>query len=107
MPKAQRIPSSATDVQRTILTSIERLKRPKVVSTNQVLDAVCHVSPECRLSTAELVRLIREAALCLGLIPVFDPRRAANKYGPQHARGGDVRQQSETWRSRSQHGCDR
>ncbi len=87
MAEAQHKPHSDIELQRSILSHIQRLQRPTVVSTNQVLDAVCKETSECRAAKTELVRLISEAALCLGLIPVFDPKQAVpEKIEAEHRR---------------------
>lgn len=72
---AEDEPVVDNELQRTILLNITRLKRRKVVSTNKVLHAIRQGIPACPLSTEELVRLVREAAICLGIVPVFDPER--------------------------------
>ncbi|MBN9079789.1 MAG: hypothetical protein J0H84_26610 [Rhizobiales bacterium] len=70
------------DVQRAILSHLAKLQMRKVVSSNKAIEAIRNGIPECELSDAQLARLIGEAAICLGFIPVFDPERASDSTLP-------------------------
>lgn len=61
-------------LQAAILLSLRDYTIRSVISTNHVMKKVRLSLAECDACDQELVRLIREAALLLGLIPVFDPR---------------------------------
>jgi hypothetical protein len=60
-------------LQAAILLSLRDYPGRTVVSTNKVMKKVRLLLAECDTCDQELVRLIREAALLLGLTPVFDP----------------------------------
>ncbi len=56
-----------------VVASIRRFGRQTVVSTNRVMGAVQGLCPDSGATEAELVLLVREYALLLGFVPVYDP----------------------------------
>ena len=61
-------------LQAAILLILRGYTSRSVISTNHVMQKVRHLLAECDACDQELIRAIRETALLLGLIPVFDPR---------------------------------
>ena len=60
-------------LQAAIMLALRGYMPRSVISTNRVLLKVRQLLAECDTCDQELVKLISEAALLLGLVPVFDP----------------------------------
>lgn len=69
---SQTVPNR--DLNSEILSRLAGLKRGSVVSTNAIVDEV-EDSFDGQKTAPELVRLVSEAAMLLGLVPVYDPAR--------------------------------
>ena len=61
------------ELQAAILLALQDYVRRSVISTNHVMKRVRELCPDCTLEDKVLARLIQEAAMLLGLVPVFDP----------------------------------
>lgn len=64
------------DLNGAILSRLAGLRKGSVVSTNAIVDEV-ESSFRPQETECELRRLISEAAMLLGLVPVYDPTRPA------------------------------
>ncbi len=63
-----------SDLQRAILEELKDVERTSVISVNDVIIKVRRSIPN-RLSDRRLAQVVSEAAMFLGLVPVFDPDR--------------------------------
>jgi hypothetical protein len=72
----QTVPNG--DLNSAILSRLAGLKRGTVVSTNAIVDDV-EDSFRDQKTAPELARLVSEAAMLLGLVPVYDPARARTR----------------------------
>ena len=61
------------ELQAAIFLALQDYGRRSVISTNHVMKRVRELCPDCALGDQVLARLIQEAAMLLGLVPVFDP----------------------------------
>lgn len=87
MARSSRMPAAAkAELQKFILGKLQSLRRSSVVSANALIDDIRSAHPSCTLADEHLAKLISEAAMLLGLVPVFDPRRAPDG----HATPGDA-----------------
>jgi hypothetical protein len=79
-------PSGTVDptLQSYILGSLVRRRRGAVVSTNAIVAEIRSALPGYQIEDAQMAKFISEAAMLLGLVPVFDP-----------AWRGDVRSEDE------------
>lgn len=64
----------SSDVQAAILQALCGYSPPSVISSNGIIRQVRDSCPTCQYSDRELSKLICEAAMLLGLVPVFDPK---------------------------------
>jgi len=62
------------DLNSAILSRLAGFRRGSVVSTNAIIDDVESAFSD-RKTAPELARLVCEAAMLLGLVPVYDPAR--------------------------------
>jgi hypothetical protein len=62
-----------TELQMFILSRLADRRRGSVVSVNALIGEIHASLPECPLSDDRLAEVIMEAAMLLGLVPVFDP----------------------------------
>jgi hypothetical protein len=72
------LPLEQLSVQSAILLTLKDRQRGSVISTNHVIKKVrmhCH---DCGISDKKLSKLICEAAMLLGIIPVYDPNHPNN-----------------------------
>ncbi|PWJ86768.1 hypothetical protein C8D77_12230 [Mesorhizobium loti] len=68
-------PSRTVDppLQSYILGSLVRRRRGAVVSTNAIVAEIRFALPGCQVEDSQMAKFISEAAMLLGLVPVFDP----------------------------------
>jgi hypothetical protein len=71
--------STAIGVQAVILRTVLGRPRRSIVSANKIIAKVRSMHPKCRLGDHELARMVRDAAMSLGLIPVFTGRSEPDK----------------------------
>ena len=69
------------DVQSLILGELSGRPSFSVVSTNAIVNNIVSAMPDCVLSALQLAALVTEAAMLLGLIPVFDRARLIDDCG--------------------------
>jgi len=69
-----------TELQMLILGELAGRRRSSVVSVNAMIGEVNARMPDCALSHERLAGIISEAAMLLGLVPVFDPSRRPDEY---------------------------
>ena len=60
-------------LQSYILDKLARRPRGVVVSTNAIVAEIRSAHPEYQLEDTRMAKLISEAAMLVGLVPVFDP----------------------------------
>lgn len=76
------------DLQDAIVTCVQKLRHDHVVSTNKAIEEVRRTVPNCTFRIEQIVRLIGETALLLGIIPVYDAERVQKdtrrRYGYGH-----------------------
>ena len=62
------------ELQTVILRELEGRRRASVVSTNSIMEKIRDELPDCPFTDEQLVKLVFEASVFLGLVPVFDPQ---------------------------------
>jgi len=70
---------AGSTVRTFILGKLTGLRRGSVVSASAVVRDLLEASPDCELPPEQLAKLVSEAAMLLGLIPVIDPAVIARK----------------------------
>jgi len=68
------------ELQIFILSRMTGRRKSSVVSVNAILVEITAALPACELSHDQLIAVISEAAMLLGLVPVFDPSRQVEEY---------------------------
>lgn len=86
MPSLSEIATDTDEqVRRMIVEDLEKRPTSSVVSINSLVAYIRTTVPETERSDRQLAKMVFEAAMQLGLVPVYDPERAAS--GPS----GDFR----------------
>lgn len=62
-----------------IIGQLAGLRRGSVVSANAVAADLIEALPDCELPAEQLARLVSEAAMLLGLVPVINPAGPARR----------------------------
>jgi hypothetical protein len=63
------------NLQLFLLGKIKNATPSSLVPVNAVIDDIREAMPSCQLSDQQLARLVKETAMLLGHMPVFDPSR--------------------------------
>jgi len=66
------------NLQLFLLGKIKNSPPSSLVPVNAVIDDMREAMPSCQLSDQQLARLVKETAMLLGHMPVFDPSRLEN-----------------------------
>jgi hypothetical protein len=65
--------AAEAELQMLILGKLKHRRRLSVVSVNALIDDIRETMPSCIFSNNRLAEIISEAAMLMGLVPVFDP----------------------------------